>query len=629
MFALQKWLDEFDKTINNTATPIISIDFKAYESNFLKKILQEFGTECARLDRLDVKDRERQRCCTVMYQVLFSIRQEILILDNTYTFIQDKINPYLSMEIVYIKLLKSFVGITDPEKAPLCEALLKRTIRRVFGQLEWLIQTITRPPPGAPSTQLLQSNPLEFFKPKLVEAIDAACEELKYFDSVRRAEKAQQVATGVSTGTKEDDKNTSCLMLLVEIIFKLRETYKEKVKTEEVVEVKRSGLPVVETLKFYEEGKNTDQADARFQTMIEMSETMDMKRRVFDEKNTILKAVNNRDMEGEPINLRDIMDKITNRDFKLYITKFPGYFKNESEGFHDKTYERLIRGDRRGLGVDSDAERECGQLIDMYFKFRDNFNLEKYFRQKMKSAEEALMTKIGKEREARKHQILNETKDAEITQLDEDNDDEVIRKFVRGKIIQRKLLVTTRFWTFLDIIYSHKSQIARVYYDNKRIDLTFASSELHRLTLYDNSDINLSLKRTEAREYIATLKPDMPRDSKKNFEAYLCEQPMYYRSIITESKFCYGNIQGLEIKPQETEPEPEPERAELVQEYKIIAGERSPEEFYYGISNNPITTYYTYNVRDDKKLQIRQIDRFDMLKKFTKRQINEVKPTFT
>lgn len=67
---------------------------------------------------------------------------------------------------------------------------------------------------------------------------------------------------------------------------------------------------------------------------------------------------------------------------------------------------------------------------------------------KMKQAEGEVYSKISKERENRKKIILAETDQNDFFALEEENEDETIRNFVRAKNVQRKLLVTTRFWYY-------------------------------------------------------------------------------------------------------------------------------------------------------------------------------------
>lgn len=85
-------------------------------------------------------------------------------------------------------------------------------------------------------------------------------------------------------------------------------------------------------------------------------------------------------------------------------------------------------------------------IADSYAKKGSLFSLEGFFDQQMKKAESNILKKIGQEREARRHRILNEAKDGDFNDLNEENEDDEIIKKVREKIVLRKLFVTTRFW---------------------------------------------------------------------------------------------------------------------------------------------------------------------------------------
>lgn len=84
--------------------------------------------------------------------------------------------------------------------------------------------------------------------------------------------------------------------------------------------------------------------------------------------------------------------------------------------------------------------------MDAFFQQFSNFNLQKFFKEKLKKTEENLVAQLSKARELRKNKILNETKDTDTLMAEEENDDEAIRNFVRRKNVQRKLIITTKFW---------------------------------------------------------------------------------------------------------------------------------------------------------------------------------------
>ena len=95
------------------------------------------------------------------------------------------------------------------------------------------------------------------------------------------------------------------------------------------------------------------------------------------------------------------------------------------------------------------VDTNCQRIVDAFFQQFSNFNLQNYFKEKLKKTEENLVAQLSKARELRKNKILNETKDTETLMAEEENDDEAIRNFVRRKNVQRKLIITTKFWLVL------------------------------------------------------------------------------------------------------------------------------------------------------------------------------------
>lgn len=173
---------------------------------------------------------------------------------------------------------------------------------------------------------------------------------------------------------------------------------------------------------------------------------------------------------------------------------------------------------------------------------------------------------------------------------------------------------------FLDVIFSRKFINTSLYFNNRKYQTDQMFSELYKLNLEETTDVAISLKKKEVME--------QQKSDKRGLEAYLNQAPLEYHSLLYFSKFCYGNINGLEKRSNINEKEivevPK-EKVELVQSYKKMIADNLPEDIFYSVSNNQIAVSYTYITKEEKKLQIRQIERNDILKKFMRRDITDVR----
>ena len=316
---MNKWLTDFDQTIANTADPIVKINFKDYERLFLTQILSEFSAESDRLEKLPYKNQERMLCSNALIRMVGDILAEIRLMDSS-NMITNSLGPYLSMELVYLKLLKIFSGEDNREKNPSSDYLLNRTSIRILSNLEWAMLNI-------------EGTKLEWFKSKIVEYVDQASLSFKYY--------ASSVASQIQTLKLIDPLLppihylSSCLRVIT-----LQHKKKLGVEDKSVGETVQRNIPRVDMLSFYED--QIDKDHKMFMDFIEMNQEIDYRKRTYNEKHSALKVLTDRDMHGETVNLRQITDSIESRTYKYYKAQRAEYFQEPGDTFHDKTYPQIV-----------------------------------------------------------------------------------------------------------------------------------------------------------------------------------------------------------------------------------------------------------------------------------------------
>ena len=176
------------------------------------------------------------------------------------------------------------------------------------------------------------------------------------------------------------------------------------------------------------------------------------------------------------------------------------------------------------------------------------------------------------------------------------------------------------------MIFSQKYVISSLYYNNKKFQADALHNELFKLSLEDMTDISISTKKKETQEQQLAL-PEKER--KGGLEGYLNSSPLHFKSIVHFSKFCNGELAGLDKRSKAAEKDtvdpPTVEKLELVNHFRNVILDRSPEELFYKVSDNNIAVNYTFITKEEKKLQIRQIERNDLFKKFSRKDVVEIK----
>lgn len=314
-----KWLVDFDQTIAKTEDPVLNINFKDYEKNFLTQILHQFSAECERLDKLPFKNQERVLCCTVLYKTLSDILAEIRLIDSN-SMLTTHFAPYLSMELVYLKLLKYYCGEDSKEKHHSSDNLLNKSSNRILTNVEWVLFNI-------------EGTKLEWFKSKLVDYISQAGLPFKYYNTV--------VADNTTSRTILDP-NMAPILYLSTYLNILMQRHRKKQGPEEknVGESVVRNIPRVDMLAFYDDEIDSDHK--MFMNTIEISQEIDYRNKIFNEKNTDQKVFTDRDMNGERVNLRQIIDKIEDRNYRHYIEEKAEYFKESKDTFYEKTYSQIV-----------------------------------------------------------------------------------------------------------------------------------------------------------------------------------------------------------------------------------------------------------------------------------------------
>ena len=297
-------------------------DFKAEEHKFLRKDLPQISEEVSKLDKMEQKNREMTRCCDILYDLLNTVKQHIQILEKPEELLQNKIEPYLSMEIIHLRLLKSHTGDMGLEKRLRSRMLLKNTIDRIAENLNWIIQIL-----GDTKNSILEQ-----LRQRCIQSVFITCGQLKYFEAS-------------DNNGSQDDSNESPLIFLTKCLNNIKSTYQKKVNYEEKNENSKRGIPRVDTLRFYDDYNGAND-DGRFNTMVELSEEIDIKMRVNDQKNSILKAKYDKDLGGETLNIQEMVDRLSSREFKLFNESSRSQISSISESFQDITYSRVLQAQK-------------------------------------------------------------------------------------------------------------------------------------------------------------------------------------------------------------------------------------------------------------------------------------------
>lgn len=586
---IEKWMNDFDLTIRGTSeikkTPkqvdLQQIDLISYEKIFLQQIFGQLVSEFNQLKKNDTKDQEVNRCCDILQALLSPIKQATLTDEcPNSVFIRETVSPYISLEVSFLNLLRSLSSHSKTSS----ETILKKTVLRILTRIDWILTSCT------------QQRKLDLFRRKVSESIEGSFEEVRYFE--------------VPKYTEDELEMLKPLQLLTALLTKMQDHHKfHKITKSGSNTLKTREIPEVDTLQFYD-GSNAEERSAKFMNMVEMAQDIEYRNKVFDHKNTILKAINDRNMGGEMVNLKDVMDKVESREYKEYKKTHKNYFNQKDENsFHEKTYEYLvIPKESYVLKNVENLDKLCDLAIDEYFRIKNNFALDKYFSQQFNKSEEDLLKRISKVRETRKNAILAETNVSDVASMDEENEDEAIRNYVRKKIIERKLLFTTRYWVFIDCLFSKKHQVSSLYLNNKKPHNEMAAFELCKLNLAETTDVfHCTLKKEALEEY----RTNKESAAKKAVESYICEQPMKTSCILYFSKFCQGQLHNADIRSGEQDPEklPNSETAVLLDTYRALAQSEAPDKVYESISGNKLYSNYTYITREEIKLVVRQFER--------------------
>ena len=334
-------------------------------------------------------------------------------------------------------------------------------------------------------------------------------------------------------------------------------------------------------------------------------------------------------MQGEPINMRSVFDRIESRSYNAYKKTRTDYFKPAPENFQDKTYAQILGSSKKILGNKSETpnipiDSNILAIVDFFNKYRDDFSLDTYFRQQVQKSENSILKKISKEREARKNQILNDAKMGDLKDINEDYEDEDIAAHVREKKIQRKLLVVTAFWLFiinfrifLDCLFSYKCQNSGSYfeYSIKKSDQLYR--ELLKMDFGTGltNDISLSLKKLEVVKNLQE-KPRTDPWFKGVPEGLFSEEPLLYKGQIYFARHSAITLPPEYKLPQETFERPikDKKMRKIVKEYKILLDK--PEDMYALACNLDFNTDYNYVTKSDAKLQIKQLKRGNLMRRF-------------
>lgn len=425
---MKAWLKDFHNTVSKNPNAISTINFKDYEAKFLKQVLKDFSEECKRLDKLDNKNQQRIMCCDVLINLMNNIILEIKASDNSNLVLTDQIAPYLSMEAIYMKLMKSYCGENSYEKDKEYDTFLKMSLDRIHLNLRWILNQTN-------------NTKLEFFKKKMVSYISHSILTFKY----------QNLANSTLYSAKptlESMTPTEYLTAqLKELILEFERN--STVEIQHVQEVAEIDIPRVDKLEFYEEEEEGLETQKKFMDILELGEEKDIINKSKNERKTILKVIADRDMMGEVVNLRGIFDKIESRSYKYYKRNHQRYFEEPQKSFEKLSYSYIIGGLRKFAESESSKSSEnlpISSLLDCYWASKAGPDLQTYFKEQLKEAERSVLTYLSKEREARKDKILSEAKEGDLKELNDDYEDEEIIAHVREKYILKKLLITTQFW---------------------------------------------------------------------------------------------------------------------------------------------------------------------------------------
>ena len=137
---IELWLKEYDKYWAGSKG-LEDRDFKTYEDNFLRFEYPRFSREANRMEKSEQKDRERVRSCVVLTDLLTEIYEQVQILDYSGVKILELIAYYCSMESLAIKVLKAYVSENDSRRNDKANDLLKKAIKRVTDNLDWMINS--------------------------------------------------------------------------------------------------------------------------------------------------------------------------------------------------------------------------------------------------------------------------------------------------------------------------------------------------------------------------------------------------------------------------------------------------------------------------------------------------------